>query len=110
MDDSKRVGEPVERITADQIVAMLQGDVRALAEKMAAAMNAAKAGSIIRDSEEPVRDAHAEFRENAYQKVVDLASRQAEEAFSPSASRGRGVEEQGKTEGHTQDGQRGRRD
>jgi len=100
-------------ITAAQIVAMLQGDVWELAEKMAAAMNAAKPGRIINDSEEPVRDAHADFRQQAYQKVVDLASRQAAEAFSPSASRerprGDSVEEQGKTDGHAQDRQRRRR-
>jgi len=78
--------------------------------KIAAAMNAARAGRIINDSEEPFRDAVAAFREQAFQKAVDLlASEQSAEAFSPSASRrpgGDSVEEQGTADGHARDGQR----
>jgi hypothetical protein len=76
-------------ITAEQLMAALQGDLRAMAEKIAAAMNEAKAGRIIADTEEPVRDAHALFREQAYQKALDLLAQQAaKEAFSPSGQRG----------------------
>ena len=83
-----------QRITAEQLMAGLQDDVRALAEQMAAAMNAAKAGRIIADTEEPVRDAHAVFRQQAYQKAIDLlAKRMGQEAFSPSAEPGGSVEE-----------------
>jgi len=39
MDDAK--------VTAEEIEAMLAGDIRALAQEMAAAMNKAKAGRII---------------------------------------------------------------
>ena len=86
-----------QRITPEQIQAELQGEFRALAEQMAAAMNAAKDGRIIADSEEPVRDAHALFRQQAYQKVIDLLAKQkGKEAFPPSAKRHLGkVEEQG---------------
>jgi len=86
-----------QRITPEQIQADLQEEFRALAEQMAAAMNAAKDGHIIADSEEPVREAHALFRQRAYQKVVDLLARQkGKEAFSPSTKRRRGqVEKQG---------------
>ena len=86
-----------QRITPEQIQAELQGEFRALAEQMAAAMNAAKDGRIIADSEEPVRDAHALFRQRAYQKVIDLLAKQkAKEAFPPCAKRRRDkVEEQG---------------
>ena len=73
-----------QRITPEQIQAELQGEFRALAEQMAAAMNAAKDGRIIADSEEPMRDAHALFRQQAYQKVIDLLAKQkAKEAFPP---------------------------
>lgn len=51
-----------QRITAEELVVELQGDLKALAEKMAVAINNAKLGRIIADSEEPVRDAHAVFR------------------------------------------------
>ena len=75
-----------KRIMAEELVAELQGDLRVLAEKMAAAINNAKLGRIIADSEEPVRDAHAVFRQQAYQKAIDLLSRRlAQEDFSPSA-------------------------
>jgi len=75
-------------ITAEQLMAELQGDFREMAEKMAATMNAAKAGRIIADTEEPVRDAHAEFRQQAYQKSIDLlADSLSREAFSPSGER-----------------------
>ena len=39
-----------KRITAEDVEAALQADVKALAEKMAAAINEAKAGRIIADS------------------------------------------------------------
>lgn len=73
------------KVTPEEIEALLAADVRALAEKMAAAMNAAKAGSIIADSEEPVRDAHADFRQQTYQKALGLLQ-EKQEAFSPSAT------------------------
>jgi hypothetical protein len=51
---------------------------------MAQAMNKAQPGHIIADSEEPVRDAHAEFHQQAYPKVVELLQAR-QESFSPSA-------------------------
>jgi hypothetical protein len=97
-----------QRITAEQLLAELQGDLRVLAEKMAAAINSAKLGRIIADSEEPVRDAHAVFRQQAYQKAIDLlAQRLAQEDFSPSAQPKPGeVAEQGQAEDLTRHCQR----
>ena len=97
MDDSKRIGGPVREITAEQVKASLLKDFEALAEALAAAANAARAGSIIADSEEPVRDAHADFRQQSYQQLLNLlASQQSQEDFSPSEGpAGGGVEEQG---------------
>ena len=75
-----------KRITAEELLAELQGDMEALAEKMASAINAAEVGHIIDESEEPVRDAHAVFRQQAYQKAMNLlGKRMAQEDFSPSA-------------------------
>ncbi len=75
-------------ITAERLMAELQCDFKEMAEKMAATMNAAKAGRIIADTEEAVRDAHAEFRQRAYQKGLDLlAESLGQEAFSPSGER-----------------------
>jgi hypothetical protein len=60
-------------------------------------MNAAKPGRIIADSEEPVRDANAEFRQRTYQKAIDLLQGK-QEAFPPSGPRGPAMEEQGPAE------------
>ena len=73
-----------KKVTPEEIEALLAADVRELAEQMAAAMNAARGGRIIADSEEPVRDAHGRFRQQAYQKVLGLLQTK-QEAFSPSA-------------------------
>lgn len=76
------------RITPEQLDAVLQEEYQALKQRICDAMNAAKAGRIIADSEEPVRDAHAEFRQQAYQKAIDLLAAQVgQEAFSPSPRR-----------------------
>jgi hypothetical protein len=97
-----------QRISAEELVAELQGDLQALAEKMAAAINNAKLGRIIADSEEPVRDAYAVFRQQAYQKAIDLlAQRMGQEAFSPSAQPTRGqVAQQGQAKDLTPNRQR----
>jgi len=75
-----------KKVTPEEMEAALATDVRELAQRMAAAMNAARDGRIIADSEEPVRDAHAQFRQQAYQKAVDLLQAK-QEAFSPSADK-----------------------
>lgn len=92
-----------KKVTAAEIEALLAEDIRALAEEMASAMNEAKAGRIIADSEEPVRDAHGRFRQQAYQKALSLLQTR-QEAFSPSAQR---TPQQGQEEGDAPDDQRG---
>ena len=76
-----------KRITAEELQAEFQAEVKVLAEKIADAINKAKTGRIIADSEELVRDAHAVFRQHAYQKAIDLlGKRMAQEDFSPRQS------------------------
>lgn len=75
-----------QRITAEQLLAELQPELKQLAQEMAQAMNQARPGRIIADSEEPVRDAHALFRQQAYQRALELLQKQTpQEAFSPSS-------------------------
>ncbi|NQU75700.1 MAG: hypothetical protein HQ546_05215 [Planctomycetes bacterium] len=77
-----------QRITTAELDAALEGKYDALKQKICQAINKAKGGRIIADSEEPVRDACAVFRQQAYQKAIDLLSkRMAQEDFSPSAQR-----------------------
>lgn len=86
MDDKK--------ITPDELEAAMQGEFKRLVREVAEAMNAAQPGRIIADSEEPVRDVSAEFRQRLYQRAIDLLqSKQG--AFSPSGDSGSALEEQG---------------
>ena len=61
-----------QRVTAKQILAEIGMDVEHLAQKMADAISRAQAGVIIDQNEELVRDAHADFRQKAYQKALSL--------------------------------------
>lgn len=77
-----------KRITSDELKSALKVDIDRLAAQVAEAMNSAEPGRIINDSEEPVRDASAEFRRRLYQKAVDLLQdKDLQEDFSPSADR-----------------------
>ena len=91
-----------EQISAAQVQQALAEDIQRLAEEVAQAMNAARDGSIIADTEELVRQANAVFREQMYAKAIRLLQDQ-QEAFSPSARR---APEQGVSGGDTSDGER----
>jgi len=74
-----------KKITPEELKAAWAKDMDQLAERVAAAMNSARPGNIIDESEEPVRDANAEFRQRMYQKAVDLLQdKDMQEDFSPS--------------------------
>ena len=73
-----------KRVTAEQILAEIGIDVERMAQKVADAINNAQAGAIIDQSEEQVRDAHAELRQKTYQKAISLLEKN-QQAFSPSA-------------------------
>ncbi len=79
-----------KKITVKELQLAVEQDVTAMVQEIVEAMNNAKAGSIIADSEEPVRDANAKFKQQIYQKALDLLQAK-QEAFSPSAE----VAEQG---------------
>ena len=72
-----------KRITAEEILAEIDINVKQIAQKVADAINNAQAGAIINQSEEQVRDAHAVFRQTTYQKALSLLERK-QQAFSPS--------------------------
>ena len=93
-----------KRVTAEEILAEIDLDVKRMAQKVADAINNAEAGAIIDQSEEEVRDAHAELRQKTYQKAISLLD-ENQQAFSPSAeSSRRKVEKQGQTEDQLSDG------
>jgi hypothetical protein len=75
-----------KRVSVEQVKQAIAADLERLAQEVAEAMNAARDGSIIADTEELVRQANAVFRERLYEKAVRLLQDQ-QEAFSPSAPR-----------------------
>ena len=75
-----------KRITKKQLKEALATDVDRLLDDVVEAMNKAQPGSIIDDSEEPVRDAAGQFRRMLFEKALEL--RGQSEAFSPSAEPG----------------------
>ena len=75
-----------KRVSAQQVKQAILGEVDQLAGAIAQAMLAAQDGHIIADTEEPVHDATAVFREHVYEKAIGLLQNR-QEAFSPSARR-----------------------
>ena len=71
------------RITKEQLKQALSVDIERLVDDVVGAVNRAKPGSIIDDSEEPVRDAAGQFRRMLFEKALEL--RGQSEAFSPSS-------------------------
>ena len=80
-------------ITADEILAEIDMDLKQMAQTVADAINNAHPGAIINQSEEPVRDAHAVFRRTTYQKALSLLEKK-QQAFSPSSDSARDNMEQ----------------
>ncbi len=79
---------PDKKITPQELKAALKVDIDRLVEQVTQAINNAQPGRIINDSEEPVRDANAEFRQRLYQKALDLLQdKRLQEDFSPSQKR-----------------------
>ena len=72
-----------KKITAEELLKALNLNLKEMAQKVADAINSATPGAIIAESEEPVRDANAVFRQRVYQKAIDLLE-DKQEAFSPS--------------------------
>lgn len=73
-----------DKITAEQLKSALASDYDALIEEVVEAINNAQPGSIVPDSEEPVRDASARYRQALYERALRLRQQQSEPAFSPS--------------------------
>ena len=73
-----------KKITVKELQLAMEQEVTEMVQEVVEAMNNAKPGSIIADSEEPVRDANAKFKQQIFQKALSLLQKK-QEAFSPSA-------------------------
>jgi len=87
-----------KKITVKELQLAMEQEITEMVQEVVEAMNNAKPGSIIADSEEPVRDANAKFKQQIFQKALSLLQKKRE-AFSPSAEN----EKQGKQTDHTPD-------
>lgn len=87
-----------KKITVKELQLAIEQEFTEMVQEVVEAMNNAKAGFIIADSEEQVRDANAKFKQQIFQKALDLLQKK-QEAFSPSAEN----EKQGQQKSHTPD-------
>jgi len=71
-----------KKITLEELKLSLSSDIDIMLQEVADAMNNARAGHIIADSEELVRDAHALLRQKVYQKAANTLV-QNQGSFSP---------------------------
>ena len=87
-----------KKITAAELQLAMEQEFTEMVQEVVETMNNAKPGSIIADSEEPVRDANAKFKQQIYQKALDLLQKKTG-GFPPSAQ----GEEQGQKDSNTPD-------
>ena len=79
MDEMK-----LPEIEAKRLEQLLKEDVKECIAEVTEAVNSARAGAIIDDSEEPVRIATAKLRQRIFQKALQMKTDAAQAAFSPS--------------------------
>jgi hypothetical protein len=72
-------------IEADKLRASLEKDIQSCIDEVTDAINAARTGAIIDDSEEFVRIATGKLRQTIFEKALQMKMDAAAAAFSPSA-------------------------
>jgi hypothetical protein len=99
--------EGLQTMSVDDYVAAMRGECERVLREVGQAVNAAGAGRLIRDSEEPVRDLMGRLRTAAYEKALQMRIDASEASFSPGGRRGAGSAGQGAERTGGGDGQRG---
>lgn len=84
MDEKKLPG-----IEAAKLEELLKKDFQDCIAEVTDAVNTARTGAVIDDSEEPVRVATARLRQKIFERALQMKTDAAEAAFSPSQQRGR---------------------
>ena len=79
----------VPEIDAKQLEKSLREDFEQCLAAVVQAVNQARLGAIIDDSEEPVRQATGQLRQKIFEKAIQMKTEAAEAAFSPSGPSGR---------------------
>jgi hypothetical protein len=81
------MAEPLPKLDRGELLETLLAEAERTVNEVADAVDNAPAGRVIRDSEEPARDALDRFRQVVYQRVLQAKVDAAEAAFPPSAQR-----------------------
>ena len=79
MDEMK-----LPEIEAKKLQELLEEDIERCIAEVTEAINTARTGAVIDDSEEPVRIATAKLRQKIFQKALQVKTDAAQAAFSPS--------------------------
>ena len=82
MDEVKVPG-----LDAKQLEKSLREDFERCLAAVVQAVDGARIGAIIDESEEPVREATGRLRQRIFEKAIQMKTEAAEAAFSPSAPR-----------------------
>jgi hypothetical protein len=87
--------EGLQPLAVEAYVEAMRGPYEQVMREVAAAVNAAPSGRVIRDSEEAVRDLLGRFRTQAYEKALQMRIDATEASFSPGGRGGSAGAEQG---------------
>ncbi len=74
-----------KKITVEELKQSLSSGYDRMLQEIADAINNARNGHIIADSEEPVRDANGRFRQRAYQEALEILQKK-QDFFPPQGS------------------------
>jgi hypothetical protein len=77
----------VSGLDAKQLEKSLREDFERCLAAVVQAVDGARIGAIIDDSEEPVREATGRLRQKIFEKAIQMKTEAAEAAFSPSPPR-----------------------
>ncbi len=78
----------VPKIDAKRLEKSLREEFERCIAAVVQAVDGARIGAILDDSEEPVRQATAQLRQKIFEKAIQMKTDAAEAAFSPSGPRG----------------------
>jgi hypothetical protein len=78
------VMDETPRMDREAFKKQMRVEMEELLDEVARAVDDAPAGRIIRDSEEKVRDAFADFRQKTFERALQVKVDAAEAAFPPS--------------------------
>jgi hypothetical protein len=81
------MSDNVPKLDREELLEELLIEAERTVNEVADAVDDAPSGRIIRDSEEPARDALDRFRQVVYERVLQAKVDAAEAAFPPSAER-----------------------